>query len=182
MSKIGRLPVKIEQGVEVSIEKSSVLVKGLKGEIKVHTPKGITVERNEDMLVVKRKHDSKEEKSLHGLVRSLLNNAVVGVSKGFSKTLILSGVGFRSSLQDNKLILLVGYSHPVEIEQPKGITFTIVENRITVAGFDKQLVGDIASKIRKVKPPEPYKGKGIKYEDEVIRRKPGKAQAAGATQ
>ncbi len=181
MSKIGKLPVKIIEGVEVSIEKSFVLVKGLKGELKVRIPSGITVEVSEDMLIVKRKDDSKEAKSLHGLVRSLLNNAVIGVSEGFSKTLVLSGVGFRSSLQDNKLILLVGYSHPVEIEKPEGITFTTVENKITVTGFDKQAVGDIASKIRKVKPPEPYKGKGIKYEDEVIRRKPGKAAAAGAT-
>ena len=182
MSKIGKLPVKIIQGVEVSIEKSFVLVKGLKGELKVRIPRGITVEVSEDMLIVKRKDDSKEAKSLHGLVRSLLNNAVIGVSEGFSKTLVLSGVGFRSSLQDNKLILLVGYSHPVEIEKPEGITFTTAENKITVTGFDKQVVGDIASKIRKVKPPEPYKGKGIKYEDEIIRRKPGKAAAAGATQ
>lgn len=181
MSKIGKIPVKIVQGVEVSVEKSFVLVKGLKGELKVHMPKGITVEVNEDALIVKRKDDSKEAKSFHGLVRSLLNNAVIGVSEGFSKTLILSGVGFRSSLQGNKLVLLVGYSHPVEVEKPEGITFTTAENKITVSGFDKQVVGDIASKIRKVKPPEPYKGKGIKYDDEIIRRKPGKAQAAGTT-
>ena len=181
MSKIGKLPVKISQGVEVSIEKSSVLVKGTKGAITVFIPRGITVERSEDLLVVKRSDDSKEVKSLHGLVRSLLNNAVIGVSEGFSKTLVLSGVGFRSSLQDNKLILTVGYSHPVEIEQPEGITFSVAENKITVTGFDKQVVGDIASKIRKVRPPEPYKGKGIKYEDEIVRRKPGKAQAAGVT-
>ena len=109
MSKIGKLPVKIIEGVEVSIEKSFVLVKGLKGELKVRIPSGITVEVSEDMLIVKRKDDTKEAKSLHGLVRSLLNNAVIGVSEGFSKTLVLSGVGFRSSLQDNKLILLVGY-------------------------------------------------------------------------
>ena len=129
----------------------------------------------------KRKEETKNSSALHGLIRSLVNNAVVGVSEGFSKTLELSGVGFRANLQGDKLILLVGYSHPVEIEKPEGINFEVAENKIKVSGFDKQLVGDIASKIRKVRAAEPYKGKGIKYQGEIIRRKQGKAQATGGT-
>lgn len=178
MSKIGKLPVKIPKEVETTIEKWHVKVKGTKGELVIKIPREINVEMKEEFLVVTRKDDSNEAKAKHGLIRSLLNNAVVGVTEGFKKSLELSGVGFRANISEDKLVLNVGYSHKVEIEKPEGIKFTVNENKITVEGFDKQVVGDIASRIRKVRPPDPYKGKGIKYIGEVIRRKPGKAQAA----
>lgn len=181
MSKIGKIPVNIPPGVEVTIEKSLLKVKGPKGEISIKIPEVILVDQNGEVLNFKRKEETKNSSALHGLIRSLVNNAVVGVSEGFSKTLELSGVGFRANLQGDKLILLVGYSHPVEIEKPEGINFEVAENKIKVSGFDKQLVGDIASKIRKVRAAEPYKGKGIKYQGEIIRRKQGKAQATGGT-
>ncbi len=181
MSKIGNLPIKIPQGVEVTIEKKLVKTKGLKGELTVSIPKHITLEQKGDTLIVRREVESREAKSLHGLIRSLVNNAVVGVSEGFEKKLELSGVGFRANVQGDKLILSVGYSHPVEIIKPEEVDFQVSENKIKVSGADKQMVGDLASKIRKVKPAEPYKGKGIKYEGELIRRKPGKAQATGGS-
>lgn len=181
MSKIGNLPIKIPQGVEVTIEKKLVKTKGAKGELTVKIPKSITLEQEGDTLVVKREVETKEAKSLHGLARSLVYNSIIGVSEGFEKKLELSGVGFRANVQGDELILSVGYSHPVEIEKPEGVDFQVSGNKIKVSGIDKQLVGDLASKIRKVKPAEPYKGKGIKYEGELIRRKPGKAQAAGGT-
>lgn len=182
MSKIGKLPIKIPHDVEITIERAAVLLKGPKGELSVKIPKYIQLERKDDILIVKRENESKEVRSLHGLIRSLVNNSIIGVSEGFKKSLELSGVGFRAKLQDDKLILSVGYSHPVEVGNPTGITFTVVENKITITGADKQLVGDTASRIRKVRPAEPYKGKGIKYEGEVVRRKPGKTQATGGNQ
>ena len=181
MSKIGKMPVNIPQEVEATIEKSSIKVKGPKGEISVKIPRGIIIDQEDKKLYVRRREETKEQKALHGLIRSLINNAVLGVSEGFSKTLELSGVGFRANLQGDKLVLSVGYSHPVEIEKPEGINFEVAENKIKISGFDKQLVGDISSKIRKVRVAEPYKGKGIKYQDEVIRRKTGKSQATGGT-
>jgi|SRR3990167_8032892 len=181
MSKIGKMPVNIPQEVEATIEKSSIKVKGPKGEISVKIPRGIIIDQEDKKLYVRRSEETKEQKALHGLIRSLINNAVLGVSEGFSKTLELSGVGFRANLQGDKLVLSVGYSHPVEIEKPEGINFEVAENKIKISGFDKQLVGDISSKIRKVRVAEPYKGKGIKYQDEVIRRKTGKSQATGGT-
>lgn len=181
MSKIGNLPIKIPQGVEVTIEKNLVKARGSKGELTVRIPKNIILEQKGDTLAVKRVGESKETKSLHGLVRSLVSNAIVGVSEGFEKSLELSGVGFRANMQGGKLILLVGYSHPVEVDKPEGVNFNVTENKIKVSGVDKQLVGDVASRIRKIKPAEPYKGKGIKYEGEIIRRKPGKAQATGGS-
>ncbi|MEX0616229.1 MAG: 50S ribosomal protein L6 [Candidatus Woykebacteria bacterium] len=179
MSKIGNLPIKIPQGVEVTIEKQKALVKGSKGELVVSVPKDINIEMTQDILVVKRSNDFKETKALHGLIRSLINNAILGVSEGFKKTLELSGVGFRAILQGEKLTLSLGYSHPVEVEKPEGVSFSVAENKITVLGIDKGLVGNTAAKLRKIRPAEPYKGKGIKYEGETIRRKSGKAQAAG---
>ena len=182
MSKIGNLPVKVPQGVEITIEKSNLKVAGSKGEISLRIPRSVEISQEDSILVVKRAGDSKEAKSLHGLMRSLVNNAVTGVSEGFSKTLELSGVGFRASLQSDKIVLSVGYSHPVEVEKPEDITFSVSDNKITVSGADKGLVGEVASKIKKIRPAEPYKGKGIKYQGEIIRRKAGKAQAAGGTQ
>jgi large subunit ribosomal protein L6 len=179
MSKIGNLPIKIPQGVEITIEKKLVKAKGSKGELTVKIPKNITLEQKDDILMVKREVETKEAKSLHGLVRSLVYNSIIGVSEGFEKNLELSGVGFRANVQGDKLVLSVGYSHPVEVVKPEGVDFQVSEKKIKVSGIDKQLVGDLASKIRKVKPAEPYKGKGIKYEGELVRRKPGKAQATG---
>ncbi len=178
MSKIGNQPIKIPAGVEVKSEKHYVVVKGPGGELQVRVPSGITVTQKEDQVVVARDSDERQSKANHGLIRSLVNNAVVGVSEGFKKTLELSGVGFRAALSQDKLVLSIGFSHPVEVEKPEGVNFTVSENKITISGASKELVGDVASKIRKLRPPEPYKGKGIKYEGEIVRRKAGKAQAA----
>ena len=182
MSKIGNLPVKVPQGVEITIEKSNLKVAGPKGEISLRIPRSVEISQEEATLEVSRAGDSKEAKSLHGLTRSLISNAVTGVSEGFSKTLQLLGVGFRANLQGDKIVLSVGYSHPVEIVKPEGITFSVSENKITVSGADKGLVGEVASRIKKIRPAEPYKGKGIKYQGEIIRRKAGKSQAAGGAQ
>jgi large subunit ribosomal protein L6 len=148
--------------------------------LKLYLPEEVKVTLGNGEVAVSRKDDSDRSKAMHGLIRTLIFNMVEGVTKGFEKTLELSGVGFRASVSGNKLVLTVGYSHPVEIEAPEGISFKVVENKVTVSGFDKALVGEVASKIRKVRPAEPYKAKGIKYEGEVIRRKAGKAGKAAA--
>ena len=179
MSKIGKLPVKKSSEVQVGKEGNLIKVSGPKGSLNLLLPKEVSVAIAED-IVVTRIDDSDRAKAMHGLIRTLIANMVEGVTKGFEKTLELSGVGFRASVQGRKLVLTVGYSHPVEIEAPEGINFKVAENKITVEGFDKALVGEVASKIRKVRPAEPYKGKGIKYIDEVIRRKAGKAGKAVA--
>jgi len=178
MSKIGKLPVKYDSSAQVTLEGHVVKVSGQKGTLEFRLPIEVKVSLQDDSVIVSRKNDSDRSKAMHGLVRTLISNMIEGVTKGYEKTLEMSGVGFRSSVQGSKLVLTVGYSHPVEIEAPDGISFKTAENKITVSGFDKQLVGEIASKIRKVRPAEPYKGKGIKYENEVIRRKAGKAGKA----
>lgn len=180
MSKIGKLPIKYESSVQVNLEGSSVSVAGPKGNLKLKVPNEVKVDIANETVTVTRIDDKDRSKAMHGLIRTLIANMIEGVSKGFEKTLELSGVGFRASVQGNKLILTVGYSHPVEIEAPEGINFKAADNKVTVSGFDKALVGEVASKIRKVRPAEPYKGKGIKYENEVIRRKAGKAGKAAA--
>ncbi len=178
MSKIGKIPVKYDGSVQVKEERGSVSVTGPKGTLNFKLPNEVKVEVNSEEISVTRKDDSDRSKAMHGRTRTLIANMVHGVTEGYEKTLELSGVGFRSQLQGNKLVLNVGYSHPVEIEAPEGINFKTADNKITVTGFDKALVGEIASKIRKVRPAEPYKGKGIKYEGEIIRRKAGKAGKA----
>ncbi|KXG75708.1 50S ribosomal protein L6 [Fervidicola ferrireducens] len=176
MSRIGKKPIEIPKGVEVKIEGNVVTVKGPKGTITKEFHKDMQILQEDGKIVVKRPSDEKEHKALHGLTRSLIANMVNGVVNGYEKTLVLEGVGYRASKQGNKLVLTVGYSHPVEIEAPKGIDFEVpAQNKIIVRGIDKELVGITAAKIRSVKEPEPYKGKGIRYEDEVIRRKVGKA-------
>jgi len=180
MSKIGKQPVKYENSVQISEERGILSVRGPKGNLNLQLPSEVSVKIEPNQIVVKRKDDSDRSKSMHGLIRTLIFNMIEGVTKGFEKTLELSGVGFRANVSGNKLTLTVGYSHPVEIEAPEGISFRVVENKVTVSGFDKALVGEIASKIRKVRPAEPYKAKGIKYEGEVIRRKAGKAGKAAA--
>ena len=152
MSKIGKLPVKYETPVQVSLEGTTVKVSGPKGELKFKFPAEVKVEVNPEAVVVTRVDDSDRAKAMHGLTRTLINNMVEGVTRGFEKTLELSGVGFRANLQANKLVLNIGFSHPVELEAPEGINFKTAENKITVSGIDKALVGEIASKIRKFRP------------------------------
>jgi large subunit ribosomal protein L6 len=174
MSRIGHQPVAIPEKVEVTIDSNVVKVKGPNGELQqvVNPRMDIKIEDNE--LVVTRPTDSKVDKSMHGLTRSLIVNMIEGVTEGFKKVLELNGVGYRALKKGNNLELQVGYSHPVVIEPPKGIDFEVEKNKVIVKGIDKQLVGQVAANIRAVRPPEPYKGKGIKYVDEVIRRKEGK--------
>ena len=181
MSRIGRAPIEIPAGVTVKVgENNLVQVKGPKGELsrKIHTEMKITVEGN--VLTVARPSDNKEHRSLHGLSRTLINNMVIGVTTGFSKNLEINGVGYRAAKQGKNLNLSLGYSHPVIVEPPAGINFEVpAANSIVVSGIDKELVGAVAAKIRGYREPEPYKGKGIKYAGEHIRRKEGKAGAKG---
>ena len=176
MSRIGRLPVPMPEGVTVAVTPQNVItVKGPKGQLvrTLNTKVNIIVEEKE--VLVTRNNDEKESKALHGLTRALINNMVIGVTQGFTRNLELVGVGYRATLQGKKLTLNLGYSHPVEIEPVEGISFeTPATNKIIVKGIDKELVGAVAADIRTWRKPEPYKGKGIKYDDEVIRRKEGK--------
>ena len=177
MSRIGRLPIQIPAGVTVTIaDDNTVTVKGPKGELSQKVNKDIKVEQVGAEVIVSRPSDSKPHRSMHGLYRSLINNMVVGVTKGFEKVLLIEGVGYRASVEGGKLNLAMGYSHPVLIDAPANITFeTPAPTKIVIKGIDKQAVGAIAADIRDVRKPEPYHGKGIRYENEVIRRKEGKA-------
>ncbi|KMT21225.1 50S ribosomal protein L6 [Clostridium cylindrosporum] len=176
MSRVGRLPVALPQGVTVTVDSNNVVtVKGSKGTLTKGMSKQINIAVEDSQVVVTRPNDEKEVRSLHGLTRALINNMVVGVSEGYKKTLDLVGVGYKVAKQGKKIVLNVGYSHPVEIEEVEGITLDVPgPNQIIVNGIDKELVGHISANIRSVRPPEPYKGKGIKYADEVVRRKEGK--------
>ena len=176
MSRIGRLPITIPAGVTVEIaENNKVTVKGPKGTLEKELPVEMEIKQEGDQIVVTRPNDLKKMKSLHGLTRTLINNMVVGVTEGYKKVLEVNGVGYRAAKAGNKLTLSLGYSHPVEMTDPEGVE-TVVEgqNKITVRGIDKETVGQYAAEIRDKRRPEPYKGKGIKYADEVIRRKVGK--------
>ena len=177
MSRIGRMPVVVPKGVEVEIKGASVHVKGPKGELQQIFPASMEISMNQGAIEVKRPSDERTYRSLHGMTRALINNMVVGVSAGFEKVLEVNGVGYRAEVKDMNLVLYVGYSHPVVMEPPTGISFDVdmKTRQIKVKGYDKALVGQIAADIRKVRPPEPYQGKGIKYLDEKIRRKAGKA-------
>lgn len=177
MSRIGRLPVMIPSGVNVSIDGTFVHVKGPKGELERTFPPAVTISIDEGQLKVERPSDDAYYRAMHGMVRAVINNMVVGVSSGFEKVLEINGVGYRAELDGNNLVLNVGYSHPVVIEPPQGISFEVEarSRQIKVMGYDKEIVGQVAANIRKVRPPEPYKGKGIKYLGEKIRRKAGKA-------
>jgi large subunit ribosomal protein L6 len=179
MSRIGRQPITVPSGVTVTIEPEKVTVKGPGGELSERISRDITVEQtsgdNGDQLVVSRPTDRGEHRALHGLTRTLVANMVVGVTDGFSKNLEIQGVGYRAALKGRDLELALGYSHPVEIKAPDGITFEVPQpTRITVRGASKQVVGEIAAQIRKQRKPEPYKGKGIRYEGEYVARKVGK--------
>ncbi len=179
MSRIGRLPVTLPSGVEVNIQGSFVRVKGPKGELQRTFSPRIKIALEDGQIVVTRHTDAPDDKALHGTTRAVLANMVQGVSTGFEKKLQIEGVGYRAELEGKTLVLYVGYSHPVRIEPPAGITFAVEKNEIAVRGIDKELVGQVAADIRSVRPPEPYHGKGIRYADEKIRRKAGKSGKGG---
>lgn len=176
MSRIGKLPVSIPAGVTITVaDGNSVAVKGPKGELSQKISNKLNLKQEDGQLIVERPSDQKEYRALHGLSRTLINNMVIGVTEGYSKTLEISGVGYRAQLQGKKLVLSVGFSHPVEFDEIPGITFEVPNaTTIIISGIDKQLVGQVAANVRIVRPPEPYKGKGIHYADEHVRRKDGK--------
>ena len=175
MSRIGRMPIAIPAGVTVEIaENNKVTVKGPKGTLERVLPAEMNISKDGETIVVTRPNDLKKMKSLHGLTRTLINNMVVGVSTGYEKKLEVNGVGYKAAKAGNKLTLSLGYSHPVEMIDPEGLESVVEGNNITVKGIDKEKVGQYAAEIRSKRGPEPYKGKGIKYSDEVIRRKVGK--------
>ncbi len=181
MSRIGRMPIAIPADVKVTIDNSNfVSVKGPKGELTRAIHKDMILTLEDSVLVVTRPSDEKEHRSLHGLTRTLLSNMVEGVTKGFTKTLEIVGVGFRAAKVNNKLALTLGFSHPLEVEAPVGMGIDVpAPNRIVISGINKEDVGALAAKIRKYREPEPYKGKGVRYEGEVVRRKVGKAGGKG---
>ena len=176
MSRIGKQPISIPGGVKVSIKGASVSVEGPKGKLDQVVRPEVTVSVGEDQIILKRQDDSKEAKSFHGLYRNLLANMVIGVTEGFSKTLLINGVGYRAELDGAILILNLGFSNPIHFPIAEGITASVEGvNKIVIAGIDKQKVGQTCAEIRSLRPPEPYKGKGIRYEGEYVRRKIGKA-------
>ena len=175
MSRIGRMPIAIPAGVTVTIaENNKVTVKGPKGTLERVLPEELTIKEEDGHVVVSRPNDLKRMKSLHGLTRTLINNMIIGVTNGYEKVLEVNGVGYRAAKQGKKLVLTLGYSHPVEMTDPEGLEAVVDGNKIVVKGIDKEKVGQYAAEIREKRAPEPYKGKGIKYADEVIRRKVGK--------
>jgi len=176
MSRVGKAPIQLPKGVSIDIDGSTVGVKGPKGELTrtLHPEMNISLE--DGVLSVTRPSDDRQHRSLHGLTRALLNNMVTGVSDGFTKVLLIEGVGYRAEMSGQRLVLYVGYSHPVYFEPDNGISFAVEERgrKVTIIGIDKEYVGEIAARVRKQRPPEPYKGKGIRYEGEIVRRKAGK--------
>lgn len=180
MSRIGRKPITVPAGVDVTIDGSTVTAKGPKGTLTGTFNKNMTIAKDGDTITVTRPNDEKENRSLHGLTRTLIANMVEGVHNGFSKNLEIVGIGYRANMQGKDLVLSVGYSHTVTMTPPEGITITVpAPNQIVISGPDKQQVGQFASEVRGVRPPEPYKGKGIRYADEYVRRKEGKAGKGG---
>ena len=176
MSRIGRLPIDVPAGVTVAIDGQNVSVKGPKGELSLVVAEPIKAELVENQVLVTRPDDERASRSLHGLTRTLINNQIIGVTQGYTKQLEIVGTGYRVAQQGSGIELALGFSHPVKVEAPAGITFTVEgNNKIAVSGIDKQQVGETAANIRKIKKPEPYKGKGIRYAGEVVRRKAGKS-------
>jgi len=177
MSRVGRSPIPIPSGVDVTLGASRITVKGPKGSLERTLPPDITIRQEGDQLLVERPDDERRHRALHGLARSLVNNMVVGVTDGFHKDLEIVGVGYRATAQGpNRLEMALGFSHPVMVEAPEGVVFEVpTPTRITVRGIDKEAVGQVAADIRKLRKPEPYKGKGVRYAGEVVRRKAGKA-------
>ncbi len=181
MSRIGKLVIPVPQGVDVKLNGNDVAVKGPKGELKRSFHPLVSIERTDGTLTVKRANESQQAKALHGLSRSLLANMVTGVSTGYAKDLEISGTGYRATLAGKKLQLALGFSHPIEIDPPAGVTFALeTPQKVRVAGADKEVVGEVAAKIRQLRVPDPYKAKGVKYAGEYIRRKAGKAGKVGA--
>jgi len=178
MSRIGKQPIVIPEGVSISNGIGNITVQGPKGELQVRIPRGIALRRDGSSLCVVLEKDARGVNNLWGLTRVLIANAVKGVTEGYEKRLQLEGVGYRALLEGNNLVLSVGYSHPVRFIQPEGIAFSLEKNTIIIRGIDKQRVGAAAAAIRKIRPPEPYKGSGIRYADEVVRRKAGKKAAS----
>lgn len=183
MSRIGKQPIKLPQGVTVTLNSTDagtdVAVKGPKGELKQLIRPEIAVKQEDDQLLVTRSSDDRRERSFHGLSRTLIANMVTGVTEGYTRNLEIVGVGYRAAVEGKKLVMQLGYSHPVEIEPPPGIEFQVEKNtKLSISGIDKQVVGEVAAYVRSRRPPEPYKGKGVKYEGEYIRRKAGKAAIA----
>lgn len=175
MSRIGNKVIEVPNGVEVKDQDRTITVKGPKGEMSFQYSDVLTVSIAEKEITITRSSDKKDVRALHGTTRALIHNMIVGVTEGFKKELDLIGVGYRAQLQGKKLVLNVGYSHPVEFELPEGITVEVPSNtKLIVSGYDKEAVGDFAAKVREVRPPEPYKGKGIRYTNEFVRRKEGK--------
>lgn len=179
MSRIGNAPVTVPKDATVTVSDGSVVVKGAKGELRLVIPVKIKVSVDESIVTVSRIHNDKPSRALHGFVRASIANMVEGVTKGWTKVLELSGVGYRANLNGVNLVLSVGFSHQVTFAPPTGITFAVEEGKIAITGIDKQAVGQIAATIREIKKPEPYKGKGIKYAGEHVRKKAGKAKAVG---
>lgn len=180
MSRIGRLPVVIPSGVTVDINKNSVVVKGPKGELQRDFPPEIELKQEDGQVVTTRHSDHRIHRSKHGLTRALLNNMITGVSTGFKRQLYIEGVGYKAAVEGRKLVLNVGYSHNVVFEPPQGVSFEIDKTGrdLTITGIDKEMLGEISARIRRTRPPEPYKGKGIRYAEEKVRRKAGKAGKA----
>lgn len=180
MSRIGRLPIDVPKGVEVKVKDSLVHIKGPNGELERTFSPDIAIKLEDGQVIVERPSDKPMHRALHGTTRALINNMIIGVSKGYERVLEINGVGYRAELDGKDLVINVGFSHPVKVKAPTGITFEVEMKirQIKIKGRDKQQVGQIAAEIRKIRPPEPYKGKGIKYIEEVIRRKPGKAGKA----
>lgn len=176
MSRIGRMPVAVPKGVDVEVQGSNVRVKGPKGELSRTFPASMQISLEEGVIKIQRPSDDRVQRALHGMTRALIQNMVTGVSAGFERILEVNGVGYRAEMRDKNLVLYVGYSHPVEIVPAEGIKFEVdVKTRqIKISGYDKEQIGQVAANIRKVRPPEPYKGKGVKYIEEKIRRKAGK--------
>ncbi|MDD2372014.1 MAG: 50S ribosomal protein L6 [Syntrophomonadaceae bacterium] len=178
MSRIGKKPISLPAGVKVTVDGNTVTVQGPKGTLVQTLPEEITLAQEDNQVLVQRANDGKQQRAFHGLSRALIANMVEGVTNGFEKKLELVGVGYRAQMQGKKLVISIGFSHPVEVDAPEGIEFEVpAPTRITIKGIDKQLVGNTAAHIRAIRKPEPYKGKGIKYENEYIRRKAGKAGA-----
>ena len=175
MSRIGKIPVNIPSGVKVSFANGQMTVEGPKGKLTQKYHSIINFEDKGKEIVVSRPNEEKQTKAYHGLYRCLLNNMVTGVSKGFSRTLVITGVGFKAEVQGKVLVMSLGYSSDVYVGIPEGVTVTAEAGKVTVSGIDKQRVGELASQIRKLRPPEPYKGKGIRYDNEIVRRKVGKS-------
>lgn len=178
MSRKGKVPIELPEGVTLKVLEKNVHVSGPKGELSCVLAKEIDVKVKDAIVKVTPKNTTRKAKTLHGTTRSLIANMVHGVTQGWNKTLELVGTGYRAELSGEDLILSVGYSHPVKIKVPEGVEFQVEKTQVTVLGIDKELVGQVAAEIRRVRPPEPYKGKGIKYKDEEVRRKPGKAAKA----